>query len=134
MANTASGREHHLQHVHYFRKRITYLDAGTTVEVGTLPPGAVVVDAYAVVTTTFNGNSTNTVDLGINGSGTDEDDFATDLALGTAGIIRADEIATANDFYSATASRLITAGVVSTAGPGQGEAFIVVLYIPNNDR
>jgi hypothetical protein len=57
------------------------------------------------------------------GTSSDDDGFATDLALGTIGVITADEMATSNDTYSASADVTITAtvdltGTAATAGAG----------------
>lgn len=122
-----AGQEYHTDQVHYFCKKITYLDAGTTVTVGTLPPKAAVIGAEVVVFTAFTGDATNTVDIGVSDDG---EDFASNLALGTKGVIRDDEIATALYAYSAS-SRDVQAVVVSTANPGAGEALVVVRYVIN---
>lgn len=133
--NTAgdAGREHHLQMVHYLRKTITKDDAGTTVTVGVLPAGALVLPAISgvYVTTAFTGDTTNTVDIGITGS---LEKYASDLALGTLGHIELDVItdASANSSLT-TAAETILAGVVSTANPGAGSAEIIIAYIPDND-
>ena len=115
--------------MHNFCKKITYLDAGTTVTVGTLPPYAAVIGAEVVVATAFTGNSTNTVDIGTSDDG---EDFGSNLALGTTGVIRDDEIATSLYAYSAS-SRDILAAVVSTADPDAGLAFVVVRYVINRE-
>lgn len=124
-----AGQEYHTNQVHYLSKKITYADAGTTVTVGTLPPKAAVIGVEAVVFTAFTGNTTNTVDVG---TAADLEDFASNLALGTKGVIRDDEMATSLYSYSAS-SRDVQAAVVSTADPGAGEALIVVRYIVNRE-
>jgi len=120
-----AGQEYHTNQVHYHCKKITYADAGTTVTVGDLPPNAIVIGAEVAVKTAFNGDTTNTVDIGVSGEG---EDFASNLALGTIGVIRDDEIATALNAMS-TSARSIIAAVVSTAGASAGEAYIVVRYV-----
>lgn len=122
-----AGQEYHTNQVHYFCKPITYADAGTTVTVGTLPPKAAVIGAEVVVTTAFNGDTTNTVDIG---TSDDLEDFASNLALGTKGVIRDDEMATSLYAYSA-ASRDVQAAVVSTASPSAGAALVIVRYVIN---
>lgn len=121
------GQEYHTDQVHYLCKQITYADAGTTVTIGTLPPKAAVIGVEAVVSTAFNGDTTNTVDIGTLDDG---EDFASNLALGTRGVIRDDEMATALYAYSAS-SRNILAAVVSTASASAGVAFLVVRYVIN---
>lgn len=122
-----AGQEYHTDQVHYLCKAITYSDAGTTVTVGTLPPKAAVIGAEVVVTTAFNGDTTNTVDIG---TSDDLEDFASNLALGTKGVIRDDEMATSLYAYSAS-SRAVQAAVVSTASASAGAAFVVVRYVIN---
>lgn len=122
-----AGQEYHTDQVHYLCKPITYADNGLTVTVGTLPPKAAVIGCEVVVSTAFNGNSTNTVDVGVAADG---EDFASNLALGTVGVIRDDEIATALYAYSAS-SRDILALVTSTALASAGAALVVVRYVIN---
>lgn len=98
-------------------KKITYSD--TVITLGKIPAGAVVVRGGVAVQTAFNAATTNVLDIGTSG---DDDGFATDLALGTIGIIVADEMATSNDFYS-TSDITVTAtyaqtGTAATAGVG----------------
>lgn len=122
------GRELHTQQVHYLRKRITFAD--TVVTVGVLPPGAIVIRGGVAVQTVFNGSTTNVLDIG---TSADDDGFATDLALGTVGVIVVDEMATSNDWYS-TGAVTVTAtyaqtGTAATTGVGH----VWVEFIANND-
>ena len=126
--NTAAtnARQYQTHQVHYLRKKITYADGGTTVTVGIIPAGATVIRAGVVVTTAFNGDSSNVLDIG---TVADPDGFATDIALGTIGIIAADELATTNDAYDATSDVTIVAPVVSTASASAGVGFVWVEYL-----
>lgn len=133
--NTAgsAARQFHHQMVHYLRKTITYADNGDTVIVGYLPAGAVVLPGLsaAMVSTAFNGDTTNTVDIGITGSTTK---YASALALGTVGWIELDVITeSAATSTLTTAVEEVIATVVSTASASAGSAEIVVAYIPDND-
>lgn len=124
-----TGRQFHTQQVHYLRKAITYSDT-YPVTVGKLPPRAVVLRGGVAVTTAFNAGTTNVLDIGTSG---DDDGFATDLALGTIGVITADEMATSNDFYS-TSSQTITCtyaqtGAAATAGAG----IVWIEFLVDND-
>lgn len=127
--NTAvSARTTGYQLTHFLRKDITFNDNGLVITLGKLPPGAIVINAGVVVTTAFNAGSTNVLDIG---TSDDDDGFATDLALGTIGRIAADELATSNDLYSATAEITCTAtvalsGTAATAGAG----VVFVEYLP----
>lgn len=121
-----SARQSHLQHVHYLRKSVTYSDAGSTVTVGKIPSGALILKPISgiAVTTTFDG--TTTFDLGIS---TDRDKFATDMVLTSATFVPID-VAIDNSVAADTeiACSLTTAGTAT-----QGAAEVIVAYIPDND-
>jgi hypothetical protein len=120
-----AGQQYHTNQVPYLAKSITFADNGRVITLGVIPPRAVVIRAGVVVTTAFNGNSSNIVDIGTSG---DDDGFATDLALGTIGVIVADEMATTNDAYS-TSATTITATVTSTASASAGAGVVWVEYL-----
>lgn len=125
----AIAREYHTQQTHYLRKGIDYTDT-STVTIGKLPAGAIVVGAGVIVTTAWDSGTSDVLDIGTSGDG---DGFATDLSLQTIGNIVWDELATSNDLYS-TSEVTITAAVASvgtaaTAGAGE----IYIQYIPDND-
>lgn len=117
------------QQIAYLRKKVTFSDGATAVvQVGTLPAGAIVIRAGVVVTTAFNAATTNVLDIGTTA---DDDGFATDLAMGTIGVIVADEMATTNDAGPYTAATSIIAthaqtGTAATAGVG----YVFVEYMP----
>lgn len=130
-----NAKKYHTDQVHYLRKAIAYTDNGSTVSVGYVPEGAVVIDAGVVVTTAFNGNTTNTVDIGFrnagDGTAADTDDYATALALGTVGNIVADALATSTGYHAEGAE--IVAVVTSTAAASAGAGFVYVAYLANNE-
>lgn len=129
--NTAGGEgQVYVQNmVHYLAKTITYADNGTTVTIGTLPAGAVVIPGISgiAVNTAFNGDTTNTSDIGITGSTTK---YASALALGTAGWIELDVIteASASDL-SNSADVDVIATVISTASATAGSATVILAYV-----
>ncbi len=122
-------REYHTQQTHYLRKNIDYTDT-STITVGKLPAGAIVVGAGVVVSTAWNSGTSDVLDIGTSGDG---DGFATDLALTTIGNIVWDELATSNDLYSASevtiTAAITSVGTTATAGVGH----VYVEFIPNND-
>ena len=129
--NTTVARETHLQVVHTLRKGITIADIDSTVTVGVLPIGAIVVGAGVVVSTAFNSATSDT--LGI-GTSADPNGIATLLAVSTAGLIVADELATSDDLGPYTAATTIVADQVSTGtAPTTGAAEIYVQFICDND-
>ena len=125
---TTPARNDGSQTVHYLRKKITYADSGA-VTVGVVPTNAIVLRGGVVVTTAFNAATTNVLDIG---TSSDDDGFATDLALGTVGVIVADEMATTDDMGPMSADTTITAtyaqtGTAATAGVG----YVWIEYLPN---
>jgi len=126
MANTTWGREHPYTLVHYLRKTVIFSD--TTVTIGTLPPGAVVLRAGLVITTVFAG-TTPTFDMGVTGVG---DDFVDGASLETKGVIRdVTNMAAATMAYNADAIDA-TITLIDAATSGSGIAWVE--YLPNNDR
>lgn len=111
--------------VHYLSAAIDYTDNGGTVSLGYIPAGAYVIRGGVVVTTAFNGDTTNTANLG---TAADPDGFGTALALGTIGVIAADEMATTNDAY-VTADTQIVCAVTSTASASAGAGLAWIEYL-----
>lgn len=133
--NTAgsTARQFHQQMIHYLRKTITYADNGKTIAVGTIPAGSIVLPELSgvYVTTAFNGDTTNTVDVGITGT---TQKYSSALALGTLGFIEQDVLTTsAASSLLTTVDEAIIATVVSTASASAGSAEVVMAYIPDND-
>jgi hypothetical protein len=117
-AGTAA-RDFHTAQVHYLTKSFTYADDGSTLTMGIIPAGAFVVRGGVIVSTAFNAGSTNVLDIG---TSDDTDGFATDLALGTVGVITADEMATTNDAYASADTTIQCVvdltGTAATTGVG----------------
>jgi len=121
-----AGREYTTHQVHYLRKYFTFADRGLTLEMGTMPPGHCVIDAGVVVAEAFNAGTNNRLDIGTED---DTDDFATDLALTTKGRIVADEMATADNLYSASAKKVQCVVDVTGTTPTTGIAIAYVKYL-----
>jgi hypothetical protein len=119
--------------VQYIRRDITFADNGTTVIVGTLPAGAIILSPLSgvYVTTAFNGNATNTLDIGYS-TDTGVNNLATLLALGSIAFVVLDEVATAGTLIAS--ETIISAVVVSTAAASAGVASIVIAFVEDNDR
>jgi hypothetical protein len=107
--------------VHYLAKDFTYSDNGSVLVLGVAPIGATIIRGGVVVSTAFNAGTSNVLDIG---TSADDDGFATDLALGTIGVIVADEMATSNDMGPFTSDTTITctpalSGTAASAGVGR---------------
>lgn len=128
----STARVYASQQIHYLRKSITFADDGTTVTVGTIPAGSLVLKPISgvAVTTVFNAGSTNVLDVGPStDSGTDL--WATDLALGTLGFVPIDEAVT----NLVSVDTIVQAAVDLTGTAATtGAAEIIIAYIPDNDK
>lgn len=122
------GKRYHTDQTHFLRKAVTSDDDGSTVTVGTLPAGAIVIAAGVIVATAFDG-TTPVLDIGTPGDG---NGLGSAISLGTVGRIEADDFATSDDLYSA--SEVTVTADASTTGNNStaGEAFVYVEYLPQD--
>ena len=123
-------RQYASQQVHYLRKTIVFGDNGTTVTIGTIPAGSVLVKAISgvAVSVVFNGGTTNTLDIGPStDSGTNL--WMTVGALGAIAFVPLDEAVT----NVVSVDTIVQCAVVSTAGATTGSAEVIICYIPDND-
>ncbi len=130
----STARTEYSQQIVYISRDFAYNSAfvvsGSSFVVGTVPAGATILRGGVVVSTAFT-SSTKTLDIG---TAADPDGFATALALGTIGVIPADEMATTDDAGPYTTDTVIVAvptlsGGTSTAGVGR----VWLEYILGND-
>jgi hypothetical protein len=133
--NTAGTTARHYvstHQVHYLRRRISWADGNSTVyTLGVIPAYATVIRGGVVVTTAFNSGTNNFLDIG---TAADDDGFATDLALGTIGVISADEMATTNDAYVTADTTIIATVALTGTQATAGEGFAWVEYlVPDGD-
>lgn len=119
-------RQYHQAMVHYLRKDFTFADNGKVLTLGEVPAGSLILKPISGVnvSTAFNAGTGNVLDIGMSSN---DDLYATDLALGSAGFVPADE---AVSFYVAsdtvfTATPALT-GTAASAGVGQ----VVICYVP----
>jgi hypothetical protein len=123
----SQARIYHTNQVHYLIKEVTFADNGTAVVLGRLPANSVIIASSAVVAEAFNAGSTNVLDIGTTD---DADGIATDLALGTVGLINADELATSNDLFHASEINVTATVALSGTAATTGRAFVHVCYMP----
>lgn len=124
-------RQYHQQVVHFLRKSIAYTDDGDTIVIGKVPAGSIILKPTSGVhvTTAFNGNSSNVLDIGYSSdSGTNN--LATQLSLATTTFVPLDE---AVGDYLCTSDTTISMLVTSTASASAGAGEVVICYIPDTD-
>lgn len=124
---TGIPRQTQFQQVHYFRKRVNYNDANIAngVLFGTLPAGAMLLLLAVRVNTAFNAGTTNALNSGTTGTGTQ---IFTDAATAGARFPAVPNLTFAvdTDIFLSYAQT----GVAATAG----QADVVMAYAPNNDQ
>jgi hypothetical protein len=124
-------RQFHEQQVHYLRKGFTFADDGTTLTVGVIPAGSIIIKPISgvAITTVFNAGTTNVADLGPStDAGTDL--WATDLALGTLAFVPIDEAVTNLVTVDTTVQIAVD---LTGAAATTGAAEVIICYIPDND-
>lgn len=130
-------QQYHQNMVHFLRAQVVFGDSGSAVSLGWLPADATVLRGGVVVTTAFNAGTSNVCDLGFrnagDGTANDDDEFATDLALGTEGVIVADEMATAGDAHFAEGAEVIATPALSGTAATAGAGYAWVEYIVDNE-
>lgn len=130
---TLNARQLVTQQINYLRKRITFADLGTTVVVGYLPAGAMVVGGGVQVVTGFNSSGTDLLNVGFIGATTDADGYATLLDLATVGFKPLDELAATTNIQQADNFTVTCAPAQSVADATAGVADVCIWFIPNND-
>lgn len=121
------------QQVNYIRKRIYYTDRGTTVTVGYLPAGAVVIGGGVQIVQAFNGTGTDLLDAGFIGATTDANAYASALSLAAIGNIPFDELAAISNIEQPDNFTVTCAYTDANSDATEGIADVWVTFIPNND-
>ncbi len=137
MTSKYAGQQYEQNVVHFLRKSLVFGDSAATYSMGWVPNQAAIVDAGVTILTVFNAGTNNQIDIGYrnggNGETDDLDEYATDVVLTTAGIVAADELATAAvNIFPLGAEITCTLDVTSTAAT-TGRAVVWVQYIVDND-
>jgi hypothetical protein len=129
MATGTTARDYGKQLVHYMRKGFTFADDGSTLSVGILPAGAMILKPLSgvQVNQAFNAGTTNVLDVG---TAADTDFWATDLALGSVAFVPLDE-AVSMVVAEDTEVKAVVDLTGTAATTGQGE--VVIAYILDND-
>lgn len=133
-----SGQKYITNQLHYLRKDITFADDGTTLSMGWLPAGAVVVGGGVVVSTLFNDTGTDYLQVGFrnagDGTADDTDEFATNLDLSAEGFIALDEIdASVGDLYFPSGAEIVCSYAGANSDSTAGVAHVHVYYTVSNE-
>ncbi len=126
---TVSPRYNATQQIGYLRKGITFADHNTTVSVGAIPAGSLILKPLSGVSisTAFNGGPQK-VDIGPS-TDTGTDVWATALNISATTFVPFDESVS---FLVAVDTEVQAYVQASAASAGVGQ--IVIAYIPDNDR
>lgn len=125
-----TGRQYHTQQVHYCRKTVTFADAGTSVLVGTLPAGALLLRAYPWVTVAFTGTGTDLLDIGVTG---ELDKFATDLDVSSVGQKTDTDLAGEAGALMAADTPVYATYADANSDADAGSAIVVLEFLADND-
>ena len=105
-----------------------------TVQVGWLPPHAIVLPELSLVKVITGFNDTTADDLDVGVEGDDDDLFHDAMDLNTAATTKFDALVTAND-YSTSARKVTCNFTTAPTGNGTaGEAVVVVTYVVPRDQ
>lgn len=115
--------------VQYLRKRITYLDNGTTITVGKIPAGASVVGGGVHIVTAFNDSGTDTLIVGFIGSTTDDNAYATLLDLSAVGFIVLDELAATTNIQGTVEHTVTCVYAGQNSNATAGTADVIIQYV-----
>jgi hypothetical protein len=139
MSQQFAGQQYELNVVHTLRKSLVFGDATvlTTFSMGWVPDQAAIVDSGVSILTVFNAGTNNLLDIGYRNGGNSEsddlDEYATKVVLTTAGIVAADELATAAvNIFPKGAEITCSLDLTGTAAT-TGRAVVWVQYIVDND-
>ncbi len=130
---TTPARQLSQQVVHFLRKRITFANYGTTVNIGVIPAGASLVGGGVHVVTAFNSSGTDLLDVGFIGSTTDPDGYATALVLNAVGYIPLDVLGAVSNIQQTIDTTITCAPAQSVADADAGIADVIIMYVPNTD-
>lgn len=133
MASNVRGtqaRQLEIQAVHYLRKRITFANTNTTVDVGQIPAGASIIGGGVHVVT---GDAAITLDVGFRaGNSTDDPNaYATALTVAAVGFIPLDELGATTNIQQ-TEDAIVTASLLTGADTFVGD--VIVTYVVDNDQ
>lgn len=115
--------------VQSLRKKISYLDNGTTITVGKLPPYSAVTGGGVHIVTAFNDSGTDLLDVGFIGATTDADAYATSLTLAAVGLIVLDELAATTNILGSVEHTVTCLYSGQNSNATAGEAWVVVNYV-----
>lgn len=129
--STVSAKEIGYGVVQTLRKKITYLDNGTTITVGKIPPYSSVVGGGVHVVTGFDDTGTDVLDVGFIGATTDADAYATLLTLAGVGFIVLDELAATTNIMGTVEHTVTCLYTGQNSNATAGEAWVIVNYVTN---
>lgn len=124
------------QQVHYLRKRITFANFGTVVDIGKIPAKASVVGGGVHIVQAFNSTGTDLLDIGFRGGSSTDDPngYATQLTLAAIGYLTLDELGATSNIQQTVDTIVTCSPAQSNADATEGIADVMIMFIPNNDQ
>lgn len=136
--NTAgsTARYQYEQQVQYLRFDVTYSDSGISSGVSktTLPSGAIIIGTDALITTTFNAQTTNVLTVGTNGTTATNIVASGDVDETTAGLTQNIKPTSAALGKISGDALVWTKFTQTGTAATQGAATIIIKYVPGNDQ
>ncbi|WP_299949077.1 hypothetical protein [uncultured Ruegeria sp.] len=131
-----AAQQYHTNQVHFLRVNFTFANEDETISLGWVPAGASVIGGGVVVATAFNSGTSDTMDLGFRNAGdgttADPNEYATLLDITTAGVIVADELATAGDAYLPEGAEITLTYNSTGTAPTAGSGYAYLTYLVDN--
>ena len=125
-------RLYHTQQLHYLRKNITYADDGSTLDVGVIPAGSLIIKPCSgvAVHVAFDGDSSNVLDVG------PSTDSGTNLWGASLSLASIDAMVPLGQAVTmkVTVDTLVQCLVTATANATAGSGAVIICYIPDNDQ
>lgn len=129
--NTAgtAARQLPFQAINFLRKGLTFADRGTTLTVGIVPAGALILAPISgvYVLTAFNGGGTDLVDIGISGT---PEQFGANLDVSSTGT---KVVAVSANMRVASDTTIIATYTDANSDATTGDAEIIIAYVPDID-
>lgn len=130
------GQQYEHNTTHFLRLALDHNDAAGTYSMGWVPHNASIIRGGVNVHEVFDAGTNNRLDIGYRNGGDgetdDTDEYGTDVSLLTAGIIVADELATAGVNHFPKGAEIVAVLDLTGTAATTGECIVWVEYLVDN--